>query len=221
MTHMNDRRTNLALARTARRGFTLVELCMGLVVTMLVAGALSAFAYATGEGWAHSESSQSLFVAGNQVTARIQKIISLSRQVGLVRLGSADGSATGAAIMLWKADTNNDSKISFSEVALIQHNTSTGELWYYEANPPTAADDWLASTNFITNSSAPETFKALTYVSGKKLAKNVRGAQFVVMNSGSHSQRPIFEFTLNFTRGTFASTLYGTATVRSVSQATN
>jgi Tfp pilus assembly protein FimT len=218
---MMNRNIFMPTRARCRSGFTFAELMMGIVVTSLVTLALAAFSYATAQSWRRSENGQSLYMAANQTAARMTQIMTAARQVGLVRAGSIDGTATGAAVMLWKADTNSDGKISFSEVAMIQHDPSTHEIKYYEANPPTAADDYLMSTSFISGSTAPESFRALTYVTGKKLSRNVLGAVFTVASSGSHTQRPIFEFGLKFTRDVQSSTLYGSAAMRSIDQATN
>ena len=44
-------KTSCALRGTTRRGFTFVELCIGLVVVSLVMGALAAFSLATADAW--------------------------------------------------------------------------------------------------------------------------------------------------------------------------
>src|SRR5262245_42961476 len=90
-----------------RRGFTMVELCMGLVVLGIVMSALAAFSYAMSETWQASDTAQSLYVTGNQSVARLQNIIRSSKKIGLVRTGSLDGSSTSkACVVLWRSDAD-------------------------------------------------------------------------------------------------------------------
>src|SRR5438874_1445919 len=111
----------LVLANPFRRprGFTFVELMMGLVITSLVLGALSAFTYAMTAAWKQSDSLQLTHMGSNQATVRIQNVIQQAKLIGLVRPGSLTGTGTAAAMMYWANDNSADGKIQFAEMGLL------------------------------------------------------------------------------------------------------
>lgn len=224
-------RSHVNILARKPRGFTLVELTMGLVITTMVMGALAAFSYAMSTAWRASDSAQSLFVTGNQAVARIQSIVRSSKKIGLVRTGSlSDPNARAACAMLWRKDSNADNKIQFSEIALLSYENNN--LYYYDVQFPAtmtqaqrdAVDTAVGVVSAdLNDSTAPEDFKSLSYVVGnpvigKKIIGaddlKVTGAQFATISNST--MRPCLEFALQLSKGSAKSTyLYGIAAVRS------
>ena len=107
-----------------RRAFTLIELCLGLVVVAMVMTALAAFALAVSNCWKYSDSSQGSMLTGNQAVARLQHRLHDAKRVGYYR-------TSPQALVYWQADANADDKMQFSELAMIAFNQQTHglELW--------------------------------------------------------------------------------------------
>ena len=59
--------------RLHHRGFTFVELCLGLVITALVMSAMAAFSLAMASAWKSAEKTQSLTLRGHHAVLRIEK----------------------------------------------------------------------------------------------------------------------------------------------------
>jgi len=209
--------------RTA--AFTAVEMMMGLVITSLVMSAVAAFMLSLTQAWKQNDPSQSLEMPAGQVSARMQAMFREAKYVGMVRGGSVAGTASpAAAIMLWAADTNGDNLIQFSEIVLVEHNTTTKRLMIYQASLPSPSNDWQASKTFF-DALTPDAFKVLQYVGSRKMSNNVQGAKFYVQGATSTSQRPVMEFTVRFSKTVNTSTRtydeYGTATMRGRSTPTS
>jgi Tfp pilus assembly protein FimT len=201
--------------RLRQRGFTFVELCLGLVITALVMSALSTFTLAMCSAWQSSGQVATLTLQGNQMVSHIENEVRNARLLGVCRAGSCDGSASGAAIMIWKNDTNGDGLIQGSEVEMILHDTVNHQLVLYSG---TASDiaTWPYSTVF-TNSTVISTFQ-----SGRQpviFASNIYGAVFATTATTSTTLNPSLQFALkilsNDTTGTPQMLVqYGAATIR-------
>ena len=125
-----------ALRRTtspSRRGFTVFELMLGMIVTSLVLGASAALLSAVAQGWTQSESAGN---GSNRVAMthiRLQRVLRAAKQLGACRPGSIEGTDS-AALLIWKGDANLDNKVQFSELALLEHTPGDGKLRCYEVN---------------------------------------------------------------------------------------
>ncbi|HVT88408.1 MAG TPA: hypothetical protein VHD56_06115 [Tepidisphaeraceae bacterium] len=161
--------------KTSRRGFTFVELCFGLVVTSMVMMALGAFSLAMANAWKSAQKTQSITLAGNMTIKRLEDEIRNARLLGAVRAGSSDGSATGAAIMIWKNDTNGDGFIQGNECEMIEHDTTNHTLVRYPTGFADAAGTWSYSTKF-TSSTVFTQFKVNR--TAQVFAHNIYGAVF-------------------------------------------
>lgn len=217
---MIRRRTSSMAA--ARRGFTAMELMLGMLVTALVMGAVTAVMTAVSKGWSQSTSTESASNTTVQSHVRMLRTLKQARQIGTTRTGSVNGNTNpGAAVMLWKGDANLDSRIQFSELAMLEHDTSNDKLIQYEVEFPsswtaaqkTAADTPALADDDIYASNVIETFKALTNVVGSDLAKNVTGVEFR-RNDSYGTVRPTLEYLLRFDRNGTIETEYGTVAVR-------
>jgi hypothetical protein len=225
------KRIDISTSRIA--AFTLVELMIGMVVTTLVVGALSAMMTAVGRGWVASDSVRSSSNFTTQSVTRIKQVIRSSKQIGTVRFGSLDGTAaTPAAVMLWRGDfspdgSTIDGKVQFSELGMIEHyvgaTAATSELRYYKVVFPStwtsaqkqAADTPALADDDIYKSNETDLFKAMTNVSYTVLATNVLGCTFTRIDSASVT-RPELEFQLRTQKSDGSVDYeYGTIAVRS------
>jgi hypothetical protein len=214
----------MKLRTISQRGFTVVELCLGLLVTTLVMGALAAFSLAMATAWNHAENTQAVTALGNQAMLRLQSHVRNAKRIGIYRAGTSNGSGAGAAVMLWVQDTNGDSKIQGSEVAMIEHDTAAHELVIYPASQPDGLTAWPAAT-FDSDPAVFDNFKI-----GRTKQPIARGVWGAVFQTGDTSdlaqQNPSLRFALKLESGNTtgpghavgdASRLfvqYGTATLR-------
>ncbi|HMB95130.1 MAG TPA: hypothetical protein VKK61_03745, partial [Tepidisphaeraceae bacterium] len=190
--------------------------CLGLVITALVMSALATFSLAMCSAWVGSGQVQALTLRGNQIAMRIQNEIRNARLLGACRAGSSDGSAAGAAILIWKNDTNGDGLIQGSEVEMIYHDTANHQLVLYSGTSSDVAT-WSYSTVF-TNAATIGTFQ--TGRTPTQFATNVYGAMFQTSAATSTTLNPSLQFAIKIlsndsspgTPQVFVE--YGAATVR-------
>jgi len=190
----------------ARRGFTFIELCLGLVVTSLVMAALAAFSLSMSTAWSCAGQTQALTLRGNQAVAWIQKEVRNARLLGAVRAGSINGSGTsGAAVVMWKADTNGDGFIQGAEVEMIEHDLVNHTLKIYSAGQGDAAAKWQWTV--FTDPAVCDQFKVGR--SAQIVAKDVYGASFATSGTGSASQSPSFQYALKIVANETSSAALG------------
>jgi hypothetical protein len=213
----------------ARRAFTLIELCLGLVVTSLVMGAMAAFSLAMSTAWKSAESSQSISLLANQTIVRVQNEIRQCKLIGAMRSGTSGGSGDVVAVLLWKADTSGDGLIQGNEVSLLEYHATSHTLRLYYAGQPDASGTWSYDHTF-TDENTLESFK--TNRSYVVLARNVYGAAFQTSGTSGTSKNPSLHFGLKLmvddTRSSGAAdgtrkltVQYGTATLRAPLSAPN
>lgn len=206
-----------------RRGFTVVELAIGLVVTALVAAAAAAITLAVSQGWTHAERVASSNVSISRTCATIEQTLRGARLIGRWRDGTLnDCGSPNAEVLVWREDMNNDGLVQFEEVSVIEFDGTNLRLVLYKAEFPTAAVRAVANTTFasqdaLRDSDAIEEFKASAYTVAVPLTANgeVTGAWFNVIAANNKGSRPSFEFALQFNVGGRTTMQYGTATVRS------
>jgi hypothetical protein len=225
-----SRSINFALAGRprgrGRRAFTFVELMLGMAVTILTLGAMAGLMTAVSSGWKYQGKAQVRYMGDRQAIVRVQNLFRGAKLIGTVREGSlASNTSDSAAVLFWKGDTSGgaaDRTIEFSELGLLVHDRNSNSLKYYTVTYPgnisnaqyVAAEKTYTYAD-ITTASAPDDFKALTYVGGQTIAKNVSGAAFYVTNAtGQSSQSTTFEFQLAFTRDGTTAQVCGSAALR-------
>jgi hypothetical protein len=210
---MNAKRANIL----ARRGFTFVELCIGLVVTALVLSALAAFSLATAEAWKQGstmnavgggENVAAIPLIANVVSARLDNEITTAIGVGGYFAGNlTDPTAQQSSLLLWKTNDSSNT-IAPNEVELLEFDSTNHEIWKYTSTQTTPTINYSGFT-----STWIATFKGMA--SKVPLAKNVDGMQIYVDTPNSASQLPLVEYRLYFSRGGNAQTRYGAACVHS------
>ncbi len=220
--------------RAKCRGFTVIELMMGMTITTLVVGAVSAFSLALSEGWRQSGSAQrSLVFSGQQCLARMTRIVQTSRAVADVQSGKMNGTIRSpACAVLWLGDANRDGKVQFSEIGLIEHNVTISSahpaqtLDYYTVCWPAglsaqqiAAADFTADWNDLLASTASGEFKALAYVTSRPLGRDVTGAKFTYVPTDAANAQPRLDFKIDFGSGAAEQRLEGSAALRAAAAA--
>ena len=201
---------------------------LGMIVTALVTGAIAAMLSAVAQGWTQSNAAGNSSNRVMMTHLRIQNVLRGVKQLGACRPGTLEGTEA-ACVLIWKADTNLDYKVQFSELAMLELTPSDGKLRYYEVNYPsswnsgqvTAADTpALASDDIYRDDvdadppdSAIEDFRDAEYVTATVLAEGISGGEFHKYD-GYTTARPRFEYLLNFTTGSTTETEYGSVAVR-------
>ncbi|MGN6728145.1 MAG: hypothetical protein ACTHLZ_19675 [Tepidisphaeraceae bacterium] len=127
-----------------RRAFTLVELCLGMLVTAVLAFAAATFTTAVVSQWSDGNRSQMLDVSLFQARAVVGPIVESARQVAAVY------NTPTPAVFLWQNDTLNgpDQKRQFAELALLEYDATTQTIYYYQAD---------ASNDLVNNATAMQT----------------------------------------------------------------
>jgi hypothetical protein len=196
--------------------FTFVELCMGLLVTTLVLGALASFALAMASAWKHAEQSRSLNIRGQQTVLRLADMLHTAKLLGPSHSGSLNNPLTGAAVIFWTQDSNGDGLIQGNEVAMIEHDTTSNRLVLYSG---TAAE--TSTWSYLSVFSDPtvlDNFKVNR--TPTTIANGVEGALFQLSGTSSTTAKPSLSFALKLRRDGIdggAQRLvmqYGTATLR-------
>jgi hypothetical protein len=190
-----------------RRGFTLTELLLGIVISSMTLAALAALAMAVGQEWENSApkywqdpNATPIRVSPYQSTARIEDIIKHARHLGWAGVKS-DGS--GSAAFLWMSDDVGAGQIQLCEVVLLEYVAATGILTMYQV-PTTASNAMTDLTyNSINTEGCVSEFKARTNVlpSARVVLRNV--VRFVpsACNLSNSLMRPSLEYVLEVRAG--------------------
>ncbi len=195
--------------RRARRGFTFVELCLGLLVTTLVMAAVASFALAAAQSWKHSEQTNSAVIRARQAAIRITRIVQNCELIGAVGEPVTVGEDP-ATVILWVQDTNHDGLIQAAECGMLERDPDERVLKFY---PPGQGDavtplPWLifSTTGILVN------FKVGR--DSQPIARNVDEACFKVYSPSDASRSPSLEFKLTVSDETCSVVEYGACTVR-------
>jgi hypothetical protein len=184
---------NLQSATSARRAFTFIELCLGLVVTSLVMAAVAAFTLAVSTSWRHSDQAQTTAAHARQMSARLARLVQDARLIGAVQAGAIDGTPPApAAALLWVDDTNGDGAIQGAECAMVEHDPVAKVIHVYAAGQGDAAIvlNWATFTApaVLTNFKVGRT--------ARPVVRDVAGARFAAYAKTSATQSPTLEYTV-------------------------
>ena len=155
-----------------RRGFTFIELCFALLITSMVLGAIASISLAMGQAWKRSEELESLTLRARQAGVRIADVVRNGKLLCFSRAGSLDGASQGAAVLIWKEDTNGDGKIQGSELEMIEHDTAAHQLVIYRAGEGNAVQ--VLTWAIVSDPGIVEDFKRGR--TGVPLVRGVYGA---------------------------------------------
>ncbi len=130
---MTDRRAILVAHRQApptrracrRRGLSLLELLLGVSVTVIIGAAVASVMLVASAASAHQQTDRDFCVWQGVVTARIGTLL---RSSGMVLASRSD------YLALWTSDADRDGEPSASEIVIVMRDSATNRLWCYE--PP-------------------------------------------------------------------------------------
>ena len=207
-----------------RRGLSMIELSIGLVITTMVVGALSAVWFAVAETWIKSGSSQGVTLTGNQAVSRLESILRQAKYICQYTAGSSDGKTTPAAsVLIWKADNWNnlsDGAVQIAELALLEHDPVAQKIYLYQAIPKASMNAsqltraaGIATWMDLSATTTPAAFKAYDFVQKTVISEAVAGALFYSPAPKSGA-RPTLEYTLNLSRAGGTSLVYSLASLR-------
>jgi type II secretory pathway pseudopilin PulG len=214
-----------------RRGFTLVELIIGMVMTVMVLSALAAVATAVSMGWQNADSADSAFVTGSQVQTRLVQWLRPAITLGAVQKGTLNSSTSPAMLFFWKGDLQDasnptgDGKIEFNEIGLLSYDSASKELRVYDANDwstwsasAQSAANAIAGTTYI-NSIANSTDFMAACPNYRVVMRNVHG---VALNTVTASGKQLVEFVIKLQDSKDEVTVhYGTVSLRTSTTASN
>jgi hypothetical protein len=180
------------------RGFTFVELCLGLLITTLVMSAMVTFTMAMARSWDASETTQALGLSAAQANQRLQREVRDVKRLGACRRGwiTSDGTAP-AAIVYWVADLNNDRRIQSNELRMLQHDPAERVIKRY-STAPAATPITIAKTAFY-DPAIFSTFQGMA-ADVQVIARDVSGARFYFLPGDENTVKPTFEFVLRLER---------------------
>jgi hypothetical protein len=184
--------------RSARHGLMLIELCMGLVVTAMIGGAIASFCLAVSSSWQGRENEQALAMQSSQTKLRMRDALHSAKYFGYPLTATTSGST----VMFWAEDgstargTTSDGKIQYAEIGLLQYNSTAKTIELYTVPTTTALGaNWAYSA--ICSAGTINTFRS--GLTAKTLASNVTSATFTVSN-GSTNIAPSLQYTITFSR---------------------
>lgn len=173
---MEIRSNNLVV----RRGFTIVELLIGIVITSMVFAAMTTFTLATASAWKANQSLTDAMTTANLTGIRLTREFRNVRAAGAVREGSLDGTSA-AALVLWRADTNADSAIQLSELEVLGYDPTTKVVSTYK--PPAGMTDEVVTTaNFNADATITRLLKIFT---AKQFSGQVETMRLYKTSSGT------------------------------------
>ena len=217
----------------------MIELTIGLCVTMLIAAALAGLSLSTAAGWVAGESSQSADRAARQTGVQVTHALRTARYVGLatvdgesvttiagpldtgastgaVTLGAlassvADPGPPGAAVMIW-AEDDGDGFMQVRELALIEHDLAARTLRLYRGRAGQTGSETVFYDYDIADSGDAAAFKSLPAVEARVLAYGVSRAGFARRTAAGGRQS--IEFVFRCGDAPHEQPLYGAATLR-------
>ena len=141
--------TGARRAGSAGAGLTLVEVVLGVSITVIIGGAVAAMMFALSEGTSVQTEARSLAVSHVTAAGRIGAAVRTSR----------NALAAGETyLVLWQEEVHQDADPNLSELQRIERDPATKELWSYQAplDLPEASDTAydLQTTDFNTVTSS-------------------------------------------------------------------
>jgi prepilin-type N-terminal cleavage/methylation domain-containing protein len=171
-----------------RRGFTLIELCLGLIIVAMVMSALAAFALAVSNCWKYSDASEASAISGNQAVIRLQRRLHDAKRVGYCR------PAPQAALVYWTGDADGDGRMQFSELAMIRFDETEHTLELRQA--VVALGDSDATVTFAELSDASIIQRVQDSSSAVPLVQHVTDASITVEHANDPSVAPTVQVAL-------------------------
>jgi hypothetical protein len=152
----------------------MIELCLGMLMTAMIAGGVAAIADVTARQWNDNRQRQLLGVTVQQHRHSVGSIVRAARSLG----GVVTKYKTG--VFFWQADTYGgtpDGVAQYAEMALIEYDPATKSILYYQADAASlsAASAYASSTvtgSYMADPDVANYFKQMTWV---KSARSLLG----------------------------------------------
>jgi hypothetical protein len=212
---------------------TLLELCIGLIITSMIVAALGTFCFAVAQTWGQNSGVQATTLTASHATARVEQTLRETKYLLQYRPGSLDGATSGssAQLLFWHRDFWNnsdpagktqvsDGSVQIAELALLEHDPVDHRLYLYEPLPPDQMNleqqgraGKVVSWSELNAGTTPATFKTYDFVRKQVFCEAVDGAVLNIPAWGRNA-RPSLEFTLRLSRGGDKSVVYGLVSLR-------
>jgi hypothetical protein len=183
------------IPRPHGRGFTLVELCLGLVVTAMVMSAVAALALAVSNCWKFSDALQSGLLTGNQALVRLQRHLHDAKRTGY----STNNPPT---LVYWQADANGDGLMQLSELAMIAYNGPARTLDVIR--PTVAPGDADATFTYTEFNDAGSVQRLRAHSTATPLVQDVTKASMSVEHANDAAIAPTVQVALTVRPATSA-----------------
>lgn len=134
-----------------RRGFTLAEMLMAMMVVGIILAAIATLAFALGSANDSADATSEIQSRIRYTTIRFGELVRNCRLI-------CYNYGTEAAI--WRADDNGDNKINPGELVYIETGTSNNQIKFLQFKPTGAAISTILTLAAIGTSSTKETLKA-------------------------------------------------------------
>jgi hypothetical protein len=149
-TPVAQRRSPRTRRACRRRGLTLLELLLGISVTVIIGAAVASMLLVASAASAHQQTSRDFSVWQGVVTARLGTLL---RSSGMVLASRSD------YLVLWTSDADRDGEPSASEIAVVLRHSGANELWCYRPPEEMAVEKnfrySLLTTDFATEPLVP------------------------------------------------------------------
>ena len=208
-----------------RSGFTVIELCIGMLITAMVAAATATFTMAVVTQWRDGDHAQILDVSLQQARAVIGPIVQSSRQVAEVIASPTP------SVFLWQYDSlgGADQKPQLAEMSLIEYDAATQTIYYYQADSTQDLADNVTATQTLTaadlqNPSTVNVFKSQSWLKpprallgpGRVVDSSVETSRVTaaIFQSIVSNGVPQLQWTATITRGNTTADVSDTLTLR-------
>ena len=129
-----------------RRGVTLVELILAMMITALLSAGVASMLYAAGYGTSSRREVRRVAVKSLQLQKRFEDAIRSARAV----LASGQVATGYGFVVLWTGDTNADDQVNLSELQLIELPNGTTTLQSCQPSPSATDVTYPADANFYS-----------------------------------------------------------------------
>ena len=194
-----------------KRGVTLVELILAMMITALIGVGVASTLYAASYGTSSRREVRRVAVRSQQLHSRIEDAIRNARAI----LASGQVSAGYGYLVLWAGDTNQNNHVNLSELQLIELPSGSATLSSYANPSPTTDTEYAPATDFYT---AAQTAKTTDNLIGTPWAKGISNFALTV-NSSKPANKPLVTWSLKLTDQLLSENLVCAASLRSPGQA--
>ena len=127
--------------RKSARGFTLVEMMIGMFITTITGMAVAGVSMVLSTAYSHSEDHYDCMESARSAIRRAQFSL---QSASLVTAVSTDGTK----LAYWMGDDNSDGEVNLLELRLLDYDSTSGELVEYRVQFPNWwSEDKIASEN--------------------------------------------------------------------------